>query len=251
MVSRSGAFIPKLLIQDTSSDGQDKMSEAEACRTLLWIVIKTLALIAMTGDRGYHAEIKAEEAGPGSEAASWRQIEEHLRHWYASMPEAFELLSRVNSTHEDPMDIDLSYPSAPPSTATTIPFPQLVFTNSMATSALMLYHFTCLLVELQRIPGGRSETCRRPPPDMSRISYHAGEICGIAVGRPQAGAQVHLVQPLHLAGLCLESYRQKVVLADLLVGLQRRSGCSSVWKLKDLKKAWGWEADVAHRGIMV
>ena len=249
MASKDGQYVPKLLVENVSPNGPEKMTETESCRVLVWIVIRTLASVATASARG--PTIKAEGIGQALELDCWRDIEDHLNRWHSAIPDTFELLSRVTSTKQDPMDLDFSYSSAS-SSPTSIPFPQLFFTNSMATSALLLYHFTCLLVLLQRIPGHPSDMASPgASPDMSRVSYHAEEICGIATGRPQIEAQVHLLQPLHLAGLCLESYQQKVVLADLLVGLQRRNGCATVWKLKELKRVWGWETDIVQRGIMV
>ncbi|MBE3047548.1 hypothetical protein IMZ48_34555, partial [Candidatus Bathyarchaeota archaeon] len=235
--------IPRSLIRN--HDFKERMSEKMACRTLIWVVLKTLYFVFLNdqdsagcvGNGVYHGH---------TESFHWHQIDQHLNDWYGALPNTFETCLRISNPSQRSID-PMPQPPSPFATAptATIPFPQLFYTSSMGATALLLYHFTRILVLLNKPPDdprrqtgvGRLQWHRR---FSQQINHHAEEICGIAIGRPQPGVQIHLVQPLYLAGLCLDSDERKVVLADLLVGVQRRTGYSTEWRVIKLKEEWGW-----------
>lgn len=220
-----GQHVPSSLVRHGSAEG---MTETMACRTLVWIVLKTLHYV-FPSDHGDDAPRFQ------NETANWHQLEQHLKDWHSALPASFEACIRMppRPLHETHSSI------------ISVPFPQLFYTSTMGATALLLYHFTRLLVLLNKPPDeprrqsglGRLQSHRQ---FSEQVNHHAGEICGIALGRPQHGAQLHLVQPLCLAGLCLDSEARRVVLADLLVGVQRRTGYSTEWRVVKLREEWGW-----------
>lgn len=247
MVQVGGQHVPSSLIRIDGSS--ERMTEVTACRTLVWVVLKALYYISDDQDSasaGFGDDVSYNHAaGP----AHWHQLDQHLKDWYAVLPTNFETCVRIAQIHRHPIDSARLSPASSFTTAPTarIPFPQLFYTSSMGATALLLYHFTRILILLNKPPDdypgrhhtgiGRLQSHRQ----FSRlIDHHAEEICGIAIGRPQPDVQMHLVQPLYLAGLCLDSDERKIVLADLLIGLQRRSGYPTKWRVINLKEEWRW-----------
>jgi hypothetical protein len=96
------------------------------------------------------------------------------------------------------------------------------------------YHFVCILLLLHKPVDQSSlvDQLRSYRGLAKDIESHCLEICGIAAGRPSPAARVHIVQPLFLAGQCLEGPRERKAVAQLLRDIETDTG----WPTEDLVK---------------
>lgn len=72
------------------------------------------------------------------------------------------------------------------------------------------------------------------------VRFHAHEICGIALGRPEGSVRIHQVQPLFVAGQCLTEDRERRIVLDLLREIESDLGWATDYRVKKLLKEWGW-----------
>lgn len=247
----NGTLMPESLCgaaatdDDNNDDSEDAtpMTETTACRTLLWIVLKSLAFVASerTGARSASQE----------DAETWHLIRGYLEAWEASLPDTFEPFARLQDSRftqpSTPVHPDVA--SIASDGAITIRAPTLMYTSFMASTTMSLYHLINIVLllhkpldprsseRLSRFTSRRLETYRCASRE---IDEHARKICGICVGQPKEPAQMHIAQPLHLAGLCAESDEQRFTIDGLLSGIQRTTGYSTEWIATDVREEWGW-----------
>ena len=75
------------------------------------------------------------------------------------------------------------------------------------------------------------------------VDHHVREICGIALSKPPFAVRVQMVQALYLAGLCLEGNDEPQIIVSLLREIEVDLGWQAEYRVKDLKKEWGWGED--------
>ncbi|KAH6983967.1 hypothetical protein EDB80DRAFT_591633 [Ilyonectria destructans] len=246
MNTASDGCVPESLVQSGDELSLCKMTETIACRSLIWIVLKTLNYVSV-----FVAEQNTDWLTSAG-LSCWDHIHQHLDIWYQSLPEGFQpcLTSSLQRyhTHAERSSSSRSRTPQRELSAIKVPFPEIFYSNATGAATLLLYHFTRILLLLHKPPTHESFNPRNGIQRLSayrqvsnQINRHAYEICSIALGRPQPAVQIQLFEPLNLAGRCLEENEQQVVVADLLVGLQITTGCSTEWRLTQLKKEWGWE----------
>lgn len=255
-----GLKIPESLCvgrEQSYASGSAPMTETAACRTLLWLVLKGLTYAADERDESRTMEFTPNpgplpRSRPAIDPHAWYVLRENLETWQASVPDSFEPYLRLPQSRPSQVQTpSLSEISGPGSdSAATIQFPTLHYSSSMASTATVLYHFIQIFLLLHK-PLAPSTSPDPFPRFASRrlaayrqvsreIDDHAGKICGICLGRPDDSVRMHLMQPLHLAGLGIESSEQRVVLEGLLEGIQRGTGASTEWILLSLREEWGW-----------
>lgn len=246
MTSVSDDCVPESLAQTGGASSLCKMTETIACRSLIWIVLKTLNHVSILV-----AEQNMDFSTP-AHPCSWDHIHQHLDIWYQSLPEGFQPCLTTSPpryrTHARRGSGSRSRTPQGDLSTIMVPFPEVFYSNATSAATLLLYHFTRILLllykplthetfnprnEIQRLSAYREVS--------NQINQHARGICSIALGRPQPAVQIQLFEPLNLAGRCLEEREQQFVVADLLAGLQITTGCSTEWRLIQLKEEWGWE----------
>lgn len=255
-VNKDSSFSPRMV----------PMSETAACRTLLWIVLKALSFAAEQRDQSRtmefmphtEASATAKKQQPLNDTKSWQAIRDHLQAWNASLPDSFEPYLRLAQHRptqvQTPNRSDVST-AAGDGNAIAIQFPTLQYSSAMASTAMVLYHFIQIFLLLHRplSPSNQDTFSRFASQRLSayrqvarEVDDHANRICGICLGRPDDAVRMHMVQPLHLAGLGLESHDQRVVLEGLLSGIRKGTGCSTEWIVTSLREEWGWKEVVPY-----
>ena len=73
------------------------------------------------------------------------------------------------------------------------------------------------------------------------IAFHSRQILGLCLGRPQASAMIHALQPLFVAGQCLVEPAERKTVVDLLRGIERDLGWATEYRVQQLLQEWGWE----------
>ncbi|KAF2099954.1 hypothetical protein NA57DRAFT_75455 [Rhizodiscina lignyota] len=116
-------------------------------------------------------------------------------------------------------------------------FPELIFSRPDHAAMMAHYHFANVLILLNRPnrPHGNPIIQLREYRDlMKNVEADCREICGIANGRPHAAARINLIQPLYLAGQCLEGGQERKPVIQLLRDIQLDTGWSTEYRVKEL-----------------
>ncbi|KAH8126668.1 hypothetical protein LI328DRAFT_154860 [Trichoderma asperelloides] len=248
-----GVTMPNALCNNGDSGFQMQMTETLACRSLIWIILKTLTLIAVENNSNKTATSGLRENHSACQNSSieshrWDGVSQHLENWCAALPDTFEPCARIAQrynnipTPSDNMASRSEFQSA---------FQELFYANAMCATAAVLYHFVQLLLLLHK-PLNQKPTeshlefvtkrLHAYRQLSAQIEGHANEICAISLGRPDDPVRQHMVQPLYLAGLCFETHEQRTALAQLLATIQRETGYSTAERVAKLQQHWGWDS---------
>ena len=75
---------------------------------------------------------------------------------------------------------------------------------------------------------------------MEETRWHAREICGIALSRPEGSVRIFSIQALYVAGCCLRERKEREVVVELLRGIERDLGWNTSYRVEALVREWGW-----------
>ncbi|KAL9016528.1 MAG: hypothetical protein Q9180_008795, partial [Flavoplaca navasiana] len=75
----------------------------------------------------------------------------------------------------------------------------------------------------------------------SEILYHSRQILGLCLARPDASVRIHALQPLFVAGQCLDEDGERRVVVELLRGVERDLGWATEYRVRELMGEWGWD----------
>jgi hypothetical protein len=73
----------------------------------------------------------------------------------------------------------------------------------------------------------------------SGLRIHMAAIFGIALGEPQDSVKIRLLQPLFVSGKPLTERTDRLLLVDIIRGLETDLGMMSEYRVEDLIKEWG------------
>lgn len=235
MTTVNGEPVPSCLLAPEATRSPEQQSETVACRSLLWIVLKSLNCIA------------ADQSGAGRTSIFWSQIGQHLDNWVRALPDSFEPYAKIMPASYGSPAGQISTPAqrVGSSAAAELPFPKLLYPSPMGATALLLYHF-CRLLLLLHGPAPTLQTgadrARQLRHCTQQVNHHIADLSGIARGTTDSAVQVHSLHPLYQAGLCLESNDQKGALLQFLRRMQQRTGYLTGWRATQLTEEWGWGA---------
>lgn len=261
MVVVNGIHLPVSLCGDETSGHQLQMTETVACRSLIWVILKTLAFVADEKSGKKIADSSPLDAGKTSGSSpnkihSWDDISQHLDNWCAALPDTFEPCARIAQRYNN---IPTPSDTMPPRSEFQSAFQELFYANAMCATAAVLYHFVQLLLLLhkplnQKLSESHPEFVAKRLNAYRQLSAqiegHANEICAISLGRPDDPVRMHMVQPLYIAGLCFEAHEQRTALAQLLATIQRETGYSTTERVANLQQQWGWDSTPPALDVM-
>jgi hypothetical protein len=124
----------------------------------------------------------------------------------------------------------------------------MFFSIPLCGASIQHYHFARILLLLYKpqtaFEAGISVSNRiRTYRDIAKqIDHHSREICGVALGRPPGFVRIHMLQPLFIAGQCLEKTEERKVILDLIRGIENDTGWATEYRAKELIAEWGWES---------
>ena len=149
--------------------------------------------------------------------------------WYETLPNTFRPFAKISRT-------DAQF--AEQSTGNEH-FAELLFSIPKCGAILQLYHFARILLwlnqTLQPINQPPGIHLRRLREVSKQSDFHSREICGLALGNTKSTFPAPLIQPLYLAGLCLEAENDKKLVLDLLQLIENDTGCSTDYRRRDLR----------------
>ncbi|QIW98446.1 hypothetical protein AMS68_003964 [Peltaster fructicola] len=181
--------------------------------TLLWILLQTMNYLY-----GTHTQF-------ADRLTQWQRLMEMLDAWQAARPRAFQPCARLRHTVAKGR-----YPDGSSMPVIT----ELFFSIPLCAATVQLYHFTRLLLLLNKPDSTISA------PVQAELLAHAYTIIGIALGRPHPAVRVEMLLPLDLAGSCLKDDDERQVVVDLLQAIGKDTGCEAGGRVKELAKTWGW-----------
>lgn len=224
-----------------------RSKESLISRTIIWILLKTINFITRQNDvvmseansplhhlQGFrNMMVSSPEKAGTDQPATWEELRKQLDTWFKTLPDTFKPYAKIS--HPGPI---LETGEESPSR-----FTEMFFSVAMCAAALSLYHFTQILLLLHRPSNSRNtaDRVRMFRKVAEDTEFHARQICGIALGRPPVAVRIQMVQPLYLAGLCLESYEDRIVVLDLLKAIEIDTGYATGYRIRDLRSEWGWE----------
>jgi hypothetical protein len=207
---------------DTSQPSkQSNIREDMLSNKLVWILSKLMNQLA------------TESKEQGDKAATWVSLERELERWFQSLPDTFSPAGRFE-------------PDSKSADPTRSLFAESFYSIPLCAVTMQHYHFAQVMLLLHK-PRENSNSVRdqlrryREIPD--RIAYHCKEICAIALGRPPGYVRIHMLQPLFIAGQCLESADERNIILDLLRGIERDLGWATQYRVRELLAEWNWEDD--------
>ncbi|KAH8807643.1 hypothetical protein F5884DRAFT_900006 [Xylogone sp. PMI_703] len=213
---------------------EDVMSNA-----LVWLLIRLVNLLALIGENNSLSAPHGELASADSldSTLKWEQIHKALDLWFQALPSTFRPCARLER-HSEKSD-------------SSCLFSEIFYSFPSCAATMQHYYFARLLILLHSpltaathksgkapVAGERLQQYR----DFSReVDFCCQEICGIALGRPEGAVRIHMVQPLFVAGQCMEHREQRRIVISLLQGIELDTGWETGYRVRQLLAEWGTE----------
>ncbi|KAJ9202683.1 putative C6 finger domain protein [Paecilomyces variotii] len=164
----------------------------------------------------------------------WLRLCFEFQTWVEGLPETFRPCVRI----EQPRDMSV------PSDTARLPFPEIFYSLPICAATMQHFHFARIALLLNRPPDvvSSASTARDRLQGFREVTkeveHRCREICGIALGRPEGAVRIHMVQPLFVAGQCLENPEERQIIIDLLRGIEADFGWSTDYRIKQLQADW-------------
>lgn len=218
--------------------GQDMNRDLWLCddtmpKALIWILAKIVNYLAI-GDsidgvfpQDSNSPVSLIGINQLTLLSRWQQLVRELDKWSQELPDIFAPCAHLVE--------DVTYESI---------FPEIWFSIPMCASTMLLYHMAriILLVNKPQESTARQNTlCSRLQSYRyidAEARYHSREICGIALGTPDASVRIHMVQPLFVAGQCLTQARERQVILKLLKDVEDDLGWATDSHVQKLQFQW-------------
>jgi hypothetical protein len=171
----------------------------------------------------------------------WMELEKELDIWYDGLPVTFNPCARLPPITDRSLPVDSS----------RAVFSQIWYNMPMCASTMQSYHMAriLLLVNKPHVSTARQTTVANRLTSYraidAEVRHHSHEICGIALGRPEGSVRIHQVQPLFVAGQCMQDDRERRIVLDILRGIESDLGWATDYRMKQLLKDWKWEAELS------
>jgi hypothetical protein len=208
--------------------------------TLIWIVLRIMNYIAVSGDFSLspaRAVISTPTLGEPltqSRDELWNELQQQLDTWYKTLPDYFQPYATIK--HDASVLGSASEKQAP--------FAEPLYSSPMCAAAVQLYHFASIMLLLYKPAltndGSRSaSSIMKSYRELSKGAiYHSRKICGIALARPVGAVRVQMQEPLYVAGLCLETPGDREVVLELLRDIESDTGCPTKFRVHELMQEW-------------
>lgn len=164
----------------------------------------------------------------------WLRLCFEFQTWIEQLPETFRPCVRI----EQPRDL------SSPSDNARLPFPEIFYSLPICAATMQHFHFARIALLLNRPPDvvSGASTARDRLQGFREVTkeveHRCREICGIALGRPAGAVRIHMVQPLFVAGQCLENPEERQIIIDLLRGIEADFGWATDYRIKQLQADW-------------
>jgi hypothetical protein len=203
-------------------------SESTSMTKTPWVQL--FLLITKIIDRFTATPRSSDRGTKNPERNSWFFLWDALDSWHTQLGHNFEPYSHyMLSSH-----LTLSQGPLEPV------FDEILFPTPVSAATLSYYHFARVLLLLAK-PIDQSNPLTQLKDYRERlidIRDHCIKICGIAAARPGTAARIHSVQPLFLAGQCLEEPRERRAVIQLLQDVEADTGWPTATQVRRLHQEW-------------
>lgn len=213
--------------------------------TLVWLLSKLANYVALAADSRQQAN------STGGLETTWLSLNQDFETWHQGLPSCFRPSYRVRYAPRHGAERCRTCRHQPESLICH----ETWYSNSMCASSIQSYHMSQILLLIHK-PEGLAAPVSRPsasegPLDaltkfnqMNRVlQHHAAEICAIALSRLEAAAKIHMLQPVYLAGRCLQTKADRSIVLRLLESIEIELGWSSRYRVDDLLREWGMDRE--------
>lgn len=240
-----GLVIPSNTEDFNYPERKTAMREDMISNALVWLISKIINYLAMVDstDMGFSQD-KSPTGLYGVKQLTllerWRELERELDVWYNGLPVTFSPSARLPPISNGSVPINSS----------RVVFSEIWYSIPMCASTMQSYHMARILLLLNK---PHESTARRTSVANRLTSYraidaevrhHSHEICGIALGRPEGSVRIHQVQPLFVAGQCMQDNRERRIVLDILRSIETDLGWATDYRVKELVKDWKWDRDL-------
>lgn len=241
-----GFVIPSNTEDFDYPERQIAMREDMICNALIWLMSKIVNFLALGDsiDTVYPQDKQNPTGLYGVNQMTllerWRELEKELDVWYKGLPVTFNPSARLPPINDGSV----------PATSSRAVFSEIWYSMPMCASTMQSYHMAriLLLVNKPHESTARQSTVANRLASYrtidSEVRHHSHEICGIALGRPEGSVRIHQVQPLFVAGQCMQDNRERRIVLDILSSIEADLGWATDYRMKQLLKDWGWEAEM-------
>ena len=243
-LDQHGFVIPSNTDDEQFPERRIVMGEDMISNALVWLMSKIINFLASRGpidnvfpqDRSTPTMLY--ESNQITLLERWCELEKELDTWYQGLPESFHGCARL------PPIRNANLPSDHP----RVLFAEIWHSLPACASAMQAYHMARIIL----LTNKPNESIARRSPVSSRLHpyrgieeatrYHAHEICGIMLARPDQSVRVNAVQPLFVAGQYLTEDSERRILLDLLRGIESDLGWATDYRVQRLIREWGWSS---------
>jgi hypothetical protein len=241
-----GFVIPSNTEDFDYPERQIAMREDMICNALIWLMSKIVNFLALGDsiDTVYPQDKQNPTGMYGVNQMTllerWRELEKELDVWYKGLPVTFNPSARLPPINDGSV----------PATSSRAVFSEIWYSMPMCASTMQSYHMARILLLVNKpheSTARQSNVANRLASYRtidSEVRHHSHEICGIALGRPEGSVRIHQVQPLFVAGQCMQDNRERQIVLDILSSIEADLGWATDYRMKQLLKDWGWEAEM-------
>lgn len=224
-------------IDSTEVMGADMIGNA-----LMWLLSKLVNYFA-SGDSIDHVFPQNRASAAGFIGINqmillerWRELEKELRIWHEGLPATFKPCARLEAVATPGRGLGVVSQSHT--------FPEIWYSMPICAAAMATYHMARILLLINK---PHESTVRRTTVASRLQSYrtieaevrhHSREICGIALGHPDAAVRVHMSQPLYVAGQCMTEPAERMAVVDLLRSIETDLGWATDYRVRRLMDEW-------------
>lgn len=183
-------------------------------------------------------------------AAEWARVDESFNQWHNLLPPAFLGFASWPSSADD---AEYTPNGALPSP--DLDSREIWFGSDVSAVAMMFYHMCRMLLLIGRPIEVFFRTRSQHSPDLLRaysdlrqaLRKHALEIIPTALGVPSETVRKYMLQPLYVAGRCLESTSDRQCVLRILCDMEHDLGIATEYRAKDLIQEWGMPSNALER----
>jgi hypothetical protein len=214
---------------------ESTMKEDLMCNALIWLMAKLVNFMA-SGDKLTTEDTCMSWTGAPQQTLldHWCHLRHHFQTWHDGLPISFQACARVE-------------PSQNSGVFTESMFTEVWYSLPMCAATMQTYHMSQILLYMNKpheSTQGRSTVCARMNSYQSVLAAcqrHSREIVGISLARSDEAFRIASIQPLFTAGQCLNDYRERQVVLNLLRDVESDVGWATDYRARQLVEQWQWE----------
>ncbi|KAL6162238.1 hypothetical protein ACJQWK_11180 [Exserohilum turcicum] len=203
--------------------------ESLLCNSLTWLMARLANFLASLNQLPLEANVARSGMFNETPSKSWWSLQRQFQVWHESLPVTF----RPSTTGSD-----LFHTLGPQSVADPKPtISEAWCSTPLCASAEQLYHMSQILLHNcgRHIMNAQPKACHAI---CAVCKMHSRKIIGISLAHVDGAVRINSVQPLFVAGLCLDELIERRVLINLLRRIEKDFGWSTEARVYQMLQQW-------------